>query len=449
MNITFYQMGWMFVVYSFLGWCAGVIANALMKHRFVNTGFMSLTFCPVYGIGAVLYTLFLAELRENGFFLFIGGAVMGAVLCVLTGVVLQRIFHRKWWDYSRKRFQFDGYLHMGHLAAFGLSAIFIFRVGNPLLFSFLSWLPGTVGFFILLGFMILMGIDVLASVVAVLELKIRLHRVRALTENMQKAADGFGNALTRRIQRRMIKAYPNLEEDKIRSAGTVKKQTGVFAEGCCFYKLVWLFLIGSFLGDLVETVFCRLTMGVWMSRSSVIYGPFSFVWGLACALLTGLLYKYKDKNDRYMFLAGTVLGGTYEYICSVFTEIVFGTVFWDYSDIPFNLGGRINLLYCFFWGIAAVIWFKGIYPKISRMIEKIPVRVGRVLTWAGIFFMIMNAAVSSLALARYNQRQQMRSAAYYELSSMDRFLDRHFPDARMERIYPNARTVDAPEPHDQ
>ncbi|WP_324250056.1 putative ABC transporter permease [Ligilactobacillus ruminis] len=52
---------------------------------------------------------------------------------------------------------------------------------------------------------------------------------------------------------------------------------------------------------------------------------------------------------------GTFIGGAYEYICSVFTEIVFGKIFWDYRGLPFNLGGRINLLYCFFWGIATVV----------------------------------------------------------------------------------------------
>lgn len=52
---------------------------------------------------------------------------------------------------------------------------------------------------------------------------------------------------------------------------------------------------------------------------------------------------------------GTFIGGAYEYICSVFTEIVFGKIFWDYLGLPFNLGGRINLLYCFFWGIATVV----------------------------------------------------------------------------------------------
>ena len=109
-----------------------------------------------------------------------------------------------------------------------------------------------------------------------------------------------------------------------------------------------------------------------MSRSSVIYGPFSIVWGLGCAFLTLLLYRYRNKSDSTIFLAGTLLGGAYEYICSVFTEMVFGTIFWDYSGFAFNLGGRINLLYCFFWGIAAVVWLKLIYPKLSGCIEKIP-----------------------------------------------------------------------------
>ena len=93
----------------------------------------------------------------------------------------------------------------------------------------------------------------------------------------------------------------------------------------------------------------------------------SIVWGLAIAAVTVLLYRYRQRSDRFLFLMGTVLGGAYEYLCSVFTEIMFGTVFWDYSKIPFNLGGRINLLYCFFWGIAAVVWFKELYTGLFQM----------------------------------------------------------------------------------
>ena len=111
-----------------------------------------------------------------------------------------------------------------------------------------------------------------------------------------------------------------------------------------------LFIIGAFLGDITETIFCRITMGRWISRSSVVYYLFSIVWSLGCVLLTMILYQYRNRSDSFIFMMGTLLGGAYEYICSVFTEIVFGTIFWDYSKIPFNLAGRVNLLYCFFLG---------------------------------------------------------------------------------------------------
>ena len=174
-----------------------------------------------------------------------------------------------------------------------------------------------------------------------------------------------------------------------------------------------------------------------MSRSSVVYGPFSIVWGLGCVLLTALLYKYKDKKDRYIFLCGTVLGGAYEYICSVFTEVVFGTIFWDYSGIPFNLGGRINLLYCFFWGFAAVIWLKGVYPRISAFIEKIPKKAGTIGIWILIVFMIFNIIISSLALGRYMERNTMVPSQ----SKIGELIDERFPDERIEKIYPKAKIV--------
>ena len=191
------------------------------------------------------------------------------------------------------------------------------------------------------------------------------------------------------------------------------------------------------LGDIIETIFCRLKMGVWMSRSSLVWGPFSIVWGLAIALATWFLYNYRDRSDGFLFAFGTFLGGAYEYICSVFTEIVFGKVFWDYSDIPFNLGGRINLLYCFFWGIAAVVWLKKFYPVISRWIEKIPMKFGKIITWILIVFMVANMFVSTLALARYDERAHQKPAA----NAIEQTIDAHFPDARMEKIYPNAKAI--------
>lgn len=463
MPYSFYQLAWFFILYSFAGWCAGVAVAALRKKKFINTGFLNAPLCPVYGVGAVSCTIFLTELSHRLFFLFVGGIIISAAVTFVTGFLLERILHMRWWDFTKRRFQFEGYISFPYAVACGLAAAVCVRFLNPLAVGFLKLIPLGIGKIILIAVYVVFVIDFTGVSAAILQLRSRVKHLADVvgevagsrmgdmtdnvTENLHRISDTFGNAITAKIQDRMMRAYPSLEAERLLEAEhslVVKRRENVsakakFAEGCCFYKLVALFFIGAFLGDIVETIFCYVTAGVWMSRSSVVYGPFSIVWGLGCVLLTGILYKYKDKSDRYIFAFGTILGGAYEYICSVFTELVFGTVFWDYSAIPFNLGGRINLLYCFFWGLAAVVWLKGIYPYLSDLIEKIPKKGGTIGIWILMIFMVFNMAVSSLAMARYSVRQMTDMEAS---NSVEMYLDEHFPDDRMEGIYPNVIIVE-------
>src|SRR5699024_7834195 len=142
--------------------------------------------------------------------------------------------------------------------------------------------------------------------------------------------------VTKWILKHLEKAYPLLDvstilKAKLEREKEIKKaeaEADVFAAGCGFYKLVCIFFLGAFLGDVIETIFCYMKYGVIMSRSSVVFGPFSIVWGFGCVLLTAILYQYRNRSDRFIFIYGTLLGGAYEYICSVLSEMVFGTVFW-------------------------------------------------------------------------------------------------------------------------
>lgn len=376
--------------------------------------------------------------------------ILSSVITFSTGFVLEKIFHRKWWDYSRKRFQFGGYVNLPYTIVWGLSAVICISFINPSLKELLALIPSNLGTIILIILYVVLCLDLAGTVMAIKAVHSRLRKlsiIEDVSENLQKAADMMGEGLTGWVQKHMAKAYPSLEakellaarQEKERQMEAARERAGVFAVGCSFYKLVCLFFLGAFLGDITETVFCLATTGKLMSRSSVVYGPFSIVWGLGCVLLTAILYQYRSRSDSYIFIFGTILGGAYEYICSVFTELVFGTVFWDYSNIPFNLGGRINLLYCFFWGIAAVIWLKCLYPLLSSLIEKIPKRAGIPITWLMILFMIFNMIMSGLALNRYTERHSNKSD---NDNAATRFLDKNFTDERMEQIYPNAILVE-------
>jgi len=477
MTYTWLNLVWLFFIYSLAGWIGEVCASVICRRKFVNRGFVNGPLCPIYGFAAVLFAIFLPDLTASPFFLFLGGTLIATVLEYFTGTFMEKVFHRKLWDYSNIRFNLGGYVCLRYSLIWGALSVVLMLFVNPFLCSVLGLLPHILSVILLWVLSILLFLDFLGTALAVLGMQKQAKRFAQVTEGMQQTSTLLENALTKRMQSRMMKSYPTISLDTLiqnRKAKT-KTKPKVFAEGCSFYKLFCLFLIGAFLGDITETIFCYITTGTLMSRSSVVYGPFSIVWGLGCSMLTALLYRYKDKSDSFLFLAGTLLGGAYEYICSVFTELVFGTVFWDYSGFTFNLGGRINLLYCFFWGIAAVVWFKLVYPYLSRLIEKIPLKYGPIICNILIVFMIYNVAISSLALNRYTERNtpadfsktvtvqenaqdtestaeqnSSQAADSQEASSeeeaswiqaLNAFLDKHFDDKRMARIYPNAKIV--------
>lgn len=426
MVYSFYQLLWLYMIYSFIGWCGEVVVAAVKRHRFVNRGAVSGPFCPIYGLGAAVVAVFFPELKGNPFFLFLGGMVVNTFVEYVTGRIMEMSLHKKWWDYSDQKFNLGGYVCLKTSVLWGICTVLMIYVLNPVFTGLVGLIPKLWGEIILWVLFGLLIVDFIGTVIAVWGLKKKNGRIDQIREGLGRTSKLLENTMTRRLQARMIKAYPNLEKDE---------KEDVFASGCGFYKLACLFFIGAFLGDITETVFCRFSMGRWMSRSSVVFGPFSIVWGLGCAMLTWILYRYREQSDRRLFLCGTILGGAYEYICSVFTEIVFGTVFWDYSKIPFNLGGRINLLYCFFWGFAAIIWMKGIYPFLSRWIEKIPVRIGKPLCMIMVFFMSVNIALSGLALDRYSKRHDGLPAK----NAVGELMDDWFPDPYMEKVYPNIK----------
>ena len=430
-----YQLLWIFFVYSFIGWCGEAAMAAVHRHKFVNRGFVSGPICPVYGAGAAAVAVFLPELKDQLFFLFLGGMIVTTFVEYLTGRILELIFHRKWWDYSDQRFNLDGYVCLKNSVVWGICSVLMICFFDPLLCRLLVLIPRLAGDILLWILGVLLVIDAVGSGVAVLGLKKKQSRITQITEELHKTSKVLENALTTRIQKRMVKAFPNIEGTE---GVRVKAKEERFARGCGFFKLASLFILGAFLGDIVETVFCLATTGRLMSRSSLVFGPFSIVWGLACALLTWILYRYRDKSDRYIFVFGTILGGAYEYVCSVFTEMAFGTVFWDYSHIPFNLGGRINLLYCFFWGIAAVVWMKGVYPFLSRQIEKLPSRAGQAVCSVLLALLAADMLISALALARYSERQ----TGSPEQTAVGQILDEYFPDEFIEKRYENLKLTD-------
>ena len=418
LHFSWSELIWYLMIYSFLGWTIEVCIYAVTNHRFVNRGLLNLPFSLPYGLTSVVLMLILPT-------------VDGFVMKLLMACGVYRLIYSLCAHVVRRISGAEpdkGSTRAVRLLKTLICAVFLliqYLLIHPMLLTLFVVLPRQITRLSAAVFVLLVLMDYLC-----VRHTLRTHRLSPGVVFCLKRTQRMADRMTDAIWNRLQKAYPGIREDG--------EEGHTFAKDLCFDKLFWVFLVSSVLGAGIEMVFCRITGGVWMSRSSLLYGPFSVVWGLGAVVLTVVLQQLEEKPDRYVFLSGCVLGGVYEYLCSVFTELVFGTVFWDYSHMPLNLGGRINLLYCIFWGLLAVLWLRVLYPPMEQTIEKLPPLVGKITTWLLMALMLCNCALTCAAMLRYADR---RSEAP-ESGVVESFLDERYPDRYMEQRWPNMKVTE-------
>lgn len=428
MNI--FDLALFLLIYSFLGWLVEAGYYAITKREFCNRGILSLPLIPSYGITFVLLLAVLPTLAGNHALAFIVTMIVSVVVESVSNQMICQIGPAVQWNQERSRL-LSG-TGKGLLASVTVAGIYYaaYLIIHPALLAVSLLIPELLKKIIVIVSLALMAIDLIAVIYEVRTGDAARYEMRQGDSGQKKLAA----KLRKSIWKRLHKAYPEM--------GVADGEPGwkyIFAKGLCWDKLAWVFLISALLGDIVETFYCGLVDGQWMNRSSMLYGPFSFVWGLGAVVLTVVLQGLAEKNDRFVFLAGFIIGGVYEYMCSVFTELIFGTVFWDYSDMPLNIGGRTNVLFCFFWGVLAMVWIKIIFPPMSRGIEKVPPLTGKIVTWAVVFCMACNVILTSAAMIRYNTRTYRPEPA----NVLEEFIDRQYGDEHMERRWPNMITTES------
>ena len=263
-----------------------------------------------------------------------------------------------------------------------------------------------------------------------------LRRASGTLETAHKAASQLADELNARCEdtrKAVVRKWYRLNPPANSIIDRQEAEKRHFAAGMSFYKLALVFVIGSFAGVVVETLWCLLRHGYFESRNGLLWGPFSPLYGLGAAALSIALYRFRNRGKWLSFAGGFIIGTVVEYVCSWWQEWAFGSRSWDYSRMPFNINGRVCLLYSVFWGVLGVLWIKDIYPRMSKWILKLPQKPGVIITWCLTIFMAVNCAVSGLAVLRWADRVHgVAPRNAYEV-----FMDRQFPDDRMEGIWAN------------
>lgn len=200
-------------------------------------------------------------------------------------------------------------------------------------------------------------------------------------------------------------------------------------------KVFLVFIIGSILGYIFEMIVVLFQKGHFESRQGVIYGPFTPVYGIGIIMYYIFFKKVEIRKLPQVFLVSMILGGATEYICSFIQEQWFGTISWDYSNLPFNLNGRTSLLHCTYWGIGGILYIKFVLPLIDKMDKWFEIRTIQVLTVLLAIFMTFNIIISIMAGARQTERQRNIEPE----NAIDRFLDTYYPDEYMNKVFANKK----------
>ena len=189
---NFYELVWIFIIYAFIGWCTEVSYAALDTGKFVNRGFLNGPYCPIYGCGVVIVVAILTPLKENLLILFAGSFLLTSVLEYITGYILEKVFHNKWWDYSDKPFNIKGYVCLKFSIYWGLACTFIMDIIHPIIYAAIRFIPFVLGVVLLSVIMCVFAADCIITVTTILKFNKRLKIMDEMAASIHRLSDEIG-----------------------------------------------------------------------------------------------------------------------------------------------------------------------------------------------------------------------------------------------------------------
>ena len=242
---TFYEVVWIFIIYAFIGWCTEVAYAATERGIFINRGFLNGPYCPIYGCGVLIVVITLTPIKDNLLILYAGSFLLTSILEFITGFVMEKIFHNKWWDYSDKPFNIMGYVCLKFSLMWGLACTFIMRVIHPIIYGFIRIIPHMLGAVIIFIVMICFAVDFAVTVSTIVKFnkelklmneiaaKLKLisneigenvyEKVMTTLERRENFSEFIEKAKLRREQEDLVKKFHELYEKKSKITGRLMK----------------------------------------------------------------------------------------------------------------------------------------------------------------------------------------------------------------------------------
>ena len=220
-----------FLIYSIAGWLMEVACVSIEKKKFVDRGFLIGPYCPIYGCGAVVITLFLERYMDDWLVLFFMSIITCGILEYATSYVMEKLFHARWWDYSNKKYNINGRVCLETLVPFGLLGLLIMYVTNPPILDNLEKVSGDILNIIAIVLSVIFAIDVIISLKVVSNVRItstKLSKDSSTMDNTEEITAKVKEILLGSksiLNRRLIHAYPDLQAILKKKKEEIKQKT--------------------------------------------------------------------------------------------------------------------------------------------------------------------------------------------------------------------------------
>ena len=172
------------MLYSFLGWCGEMVYCSLGQRRLCEKrGFLNGPICPIYGHGALL--VLMTGGYQTPLETFLIGAIQTSAVEYLTSYLMERLFHMRWWDYSRKRFNLNGRICLLNSTLFGLACVLLCHVVQPFLIDYVhQLLRSGAGIPLAFALTVIYIIDIVLSVRSAIQIGNRLEKLHAIHDEL-------------------------------------------------------------------------------------------------------------------------------------------------------------------------------------------------------------------------------------------------------------------------
>jgi len=126
-----------FIIYSFIGWVYETAYCSITTQKLADRGILYGPICPIYGACIVLMIV-VFENNKKSISLFFQCAFIASVMEYVISCGMEKVLHRRWWNYSSMPFNINGRICIVASILFGISGVLFVRYIHPNLVQYIN-----------------------------------------------------------------------------------------------------------------------------------------------------------------------------------------------------------------------------------------------------------------------------------------------------------------------